>query len=110
MYLFITYDSYIANYVIEEGVVIHNITTLAVDGETSFGNGCFVEAINEGGGREIPMYDYLSSHVAYILGLYRHRPKLVSMLKEMILGYAAYVKNNRDVIGANSKILNCNTH
>lgn len=101
--------SYIANYIIEEGVVIHNVTTLAVDGETSFGNGHFVEAINEGGGREIPIYDYMSSHVAYILGLYRHRPKLVNILKQMIIGYAEYVKSDHGVIGANSKILNCNT-
>ncbi|MEZ5106160.1 MAG: DUF4954 family protein [Draconibacterium sp.] len=101
--------SYIANYVIEEGVIIHNVTTLAVDGETSFGNGQFVEAINEGGGREIPIYDYLSSHVAYILGLYRHRPKLVQLLKQMISGYAEYVKSGLGVIGANSKILNCNS-
>ena len=67
--------SYIANYRIGEGVVIHNITTLAVDGETTFGNGIRVETINEAGGREIPMYDYLSTHVAYMIALYRHRPK-----------------------------------
>ena len=66
--------SYIANYKIERDVVIHNITTLAVDGYTSFGNGVQVEAINEGGGRAIPIYDYLSAHVAYIMSLYRHRP------------------------------------
>ncbi len=101
--------SYIANYIIEEGVVIHNITTLAVDGETSFGNGLLVEAINEGGGREIPIYDFLSSHVAYMMGLYRHRPTLVNMLKKMIFDYAGYVKSDKGVIGANSKILNSNT-
>lgn len=101
--------SYIANYIIEEGVVIHNITTMAVDGESSFGNGVAVEAINEGGGREIPIYDYLSTHVAYMMALYRHRPKLINALKKMVAGYASYVKNERGVIGANSKILNCNT-
>ncbi|MCF6332084.1 MAG: DUF4954 family protein [Draconibacterium sp.] len=101
--------SYIANYIIEEGVVIDNITTLAVDGETSFGNGATVEAINEGGGREIPIYDYLSAHVAYMMSLYRHRPALVSALKKMVLGYANFVKSDKGIIGANSKILNCNT-
>lgn len=101
--------SYIANYIIEEGVVIHNVTTLAVDGETSFGNGVLVEAINEGGGREIPIYDYLSSHVAYIMSLYRHRPALVEKLKKMILGYTDFVKSKQGVIGANTRILNCNT-
>jgi hypothetical protein len=101
--------SYIANYNIGEGVIIHNVTTMAVDGETSFGNGVEVEAINEGGGRAIPVYDYLSTHVAYILALYRHRPGVVSALKEMVKAYSAKVKSNRGFIGAHSKILNCNT-
>ena len=101
--------SYIANYIIEEGVVIHNITTMAVDGETSFGNGVAVKAINEGGGREIPIYDYLSTHVAYMMALYRHRPGLINALKKMVLGYANYVQSDKGIIGANSKIINCNT-
>lgn len=101
--------SYISNYVIEEGVVIHNITTLAVDGETAFGNGVLVEAINEGGGRDIPIYDYLSTHVAYIMSLYRHRPNLVNSLKTMVSEYVDFVKSTTGRIGAFSKIINCNT-
>nr|WP_321485283.1 DUF4954 family protein [uncultured Draconibacterium sp.] len=101
--------SYIANYRIEENVVIHNVTTLAVDGETSFGNGVVVEAINEGGGREIPIYDYLSTHVAYMMALYRHRPQVVRSLKNMVVDYTKYVSSKMGMIGADSKILNCNT-
>ncbi|MBN1986899.1 MAG: DUF4954 family protein [Prolixibacteraceae bacterium] len=101
--------SYIANYSIGEGVVIHNVTTIAVDGETTFGNGVRVEAINEGGGREIPIYDHLSTHVAYMMALYRHRPKLVEALMKMVDEYSGYVKNDVGVIGAHSKIINCNT-
>ena len=101
--------SYIANYRIEENVIIHNVTTLAVDGETSFGNGVVVEAINEGGGREIPIYDYLSTHVAYMMALYRHRPQVVRSLKNMVVDYTKYVSRKMGMIGADSKILNCNT-
>lgn len=101
--------SYIANYNIEEGVIIHNVTTIAVDGETTFGNGIQVEAINEGGGRAIPAYDYLSAHLAYMLALYRHRPILVSALKRMVGNYVESIKSKVGTIGAHSKILNCNT-
>lgn len=101
--------SYIANYCIGEGVIIHNVTTLAVDGETTFGNGLRVETINEGGGREIPVYDYLSTHVAYMMALYRHRPRLVSALISMVDNYTLSVKSNMGVIGAHSRIINCNT-
>lgn len=101
--------SYIANYNIGEGVIIHNVTTIAVDGETTFGNGISVEAINEGGGRAIPVYDYLSAHVAYMLALYRHRPNLISALKKMVGNYVESIKSTVGTIGAHSKILNCNT-
>ena len=101
--------SYIANYIIGENVIIHNITTLAVDGESTFGNGVRVEAINEGGGRDIPMYDYLSAHVAYIMSLYRHRPRLVASLKQMVFDYAGSVKSDMGVIGNGSRILNTTT-
>lgn len=101
--------SYIANYRIEENVVIHNITTLAVDGKSTFGNGTQVEAINEGGGREIPIYDYLSAHTAYMMALYRHRPHLVSALKAMVNNYTAFVSSEMGEIGANSRILNTTT-
>ena len=101
--------SYIANYEIGEGVVIHNVTTIAVDGETTFGNGLPVEAINEEGGRAIPMYDYLSTHVAYILALYRHRPAVVAGLKSMVESYTESIRSSTGTIGAHTKILNCNT-
>lgn len=101
--------SYIANYKIEEQVIIHNVTTIAVDGETSFGNGVNVEAINEDGGRAVPIYDFLSTHVAYIMALYRHRPGVVLALKNMVESYTESVKNSTGVVGAYSKILNCNT-
>jgi hypothetical protein len=101
--------SYIANYNIGEGVVIHNVTTIAVDGESSFGNGLEVEAINESGGRAIPIYDFLSAHIAYMLALYRHRPAVVANLKTMVGNYAENIKSSVGTIGAHSKILNCNT-
>lgn len=101
--------SYISNYKIEEGVIIHNVTTIAIDGETTFGNGVVVETINEGGGREIPIYDYLSTHIAYIMSLYRHRPKVVASLIKMVNDYTSSVKSKAGTIGAYSKILNCNT-
>jgi len=64
--------NYIANYIIEDDVVIENVDLMAVDGISSFGNGTHVSVLNETGGRELPIYDHLSAHLAYILALYRH--------------------------------------
>lgn len=100
---------YIANYNIGDHVLIHNITTLAVDGESSFGNGLKVETINEGGGREIQIYDHLSTHVAYMMALYRHRPKLISAFNRMVSDYTRFVSGTQGQVGNYAKIINCNT-
>ena len=100
---------YIANYHIDKDSIIQNITTLAVDGETTFGNGTYVNTINEGGGRAIPIFDHLSAHVAYIMTLYRHRNKVIQKLEKMILDYTGSIKSRMGYIGRGSYIINCNT-
>jgi len=72
--------NYIANYDIEDDVVIDNVELLAVQGDSSFGNGVEVAVVNEAGGREIPIYDNLSAHVAYVMAFYRHKPKVIEKL------------------------------
>ena len=84
----------IANYVIEEDVVIENIDLLAVEGLSSFGNGVEVSVVNEAGGREISIYDGLSAQKAYILAFYRHRPRLIEKLRQMITDYTASVTSS----------------
>jgi len=101
--------SYIANYTIEDDVVIENIDLLALDGQTSFGNGTDAAVINEAGGREIPIYDNLSAQLGYVIALYRHRPKLIEKLRALISQYAASVASSMGLVGAGVKILNCRT-
>ncbi|MCD6113108.1 MAG: DUF4954 family protein [Bacteroidales bacterium] len=102
-------ENYIANYVIEDDVVIDNVDTLVVDGESSFGNGTKVKAINEGGGREIPIYDFLSAHTAYILALYRHRPGVIKALENLIAEYSKSVTSSMGLIAKGALLINCKT-
>ncbi len=101
--------NYIANYIVEDDVVIENVDMVAVEGESSFGNGVIVEAINEGGGREIPIYDYLSAHTAYILALYRHMPKVIKALEKVIADYTKSVTSSMGLIARGAKLINCRT-
>ena len=101
--------NYLANYIIEDDVVIENVDMIAVEGESSFGNGVIVEAINEGGGREIPIYDYLSAHTAYILALYRHKPKVIESLEQVIADYTKTVTSSMGLIERGAKLINCRT-
>ena len=76
-------QNYIANYEIGHDTFIENVDVLLVDGVSKFGNGVEVSVLNETGGREVIINDKLSSHLAYIMALYRHRPELTARLKEI---------------------------
>ena len=99
--------NYITNYIIEDDVVIDNIDLLAVEGKSTFGNGTEVAVVNESGGREIPIYDQLSAHTAYVIAFYRHRPEVIGRLQQMIADYSASVKSSMGVVGKGAKLLNC---
>ena len=102
-------ENYIANYDIEDEVLIDHVSLLAVEGESTFGNGVEAAVINETGGREIPIYDGLSSHVGYLLALYRHQPVLIEKLRTMIARYVDSVRSTRGRIGAKARLSNCKT-
>lgn len=101
--------NYIANYRIGDNVIIENTNLIVNDGESTFGNGVKVPVINEGGGREIPIYDHLSSHMAYILALYRHETQMIEQLEKMISDYADSRKDTMGTISDNVRIFNCGT-
>ncbi len=100
---------FIANYDIEDGVVIRNCGHISTEGFSSFGNGTRVAVLNETGGRELSIWDRLTSHMAYIITLYRHRPAAVEAIERMIEEYAATVRSDRGIIGAGAYIAGCGT-
>jgi len=99
--------NYIANYRIGDNTCIENVNAVLVDGRTTFGNGVRVPVMNEGGGREIPIFNELSASLAYILTLYRHRPKMIHALEQQIDAYAEAQADEMGYIGSNVRILNC---
>ena len=101
--------NYIANYRIGEDTFIQNTEMLYVEGESSFGNGVEVSVLNETGGREVVMNDHLSAHFAYIQSFYRHRPKLIAKMQEIVKRYADKKTSNIGVIGNNVRIVNAGT-
>lgn len=101
--------SYIANYTIGDNVLIDNVDIIAVDGACSFGNGVHVDVINEGGGRDIPIFNQLSAQIAYLLALYRHKTILVDELKRMIVAYTESITSTIGTIGDDVTILNAKT-
>jgi len=97
---------YIANYNIEDKVVIKNCGKIRTEGISSFGNGTSVNVLNETGGRSVKIWDRLSAHEAYIIALYRHRKKAVSKIEEMVDDYSVNHSSGTGTIGQNSRIFN----
>ncbi len=99
--------AYIANYEIQDGVCIENCAVLETTYESAFGNGVMVAAVNEAGGREVPIYDKLSAQIAYMIAMYRHRPLLVAALEKMIAGYCDSVRSPMGSVGRGSQLRGC---
>lgn len=99
--------NFISNYKIGRNVIIENVDLIAVFEKSSFGNGAKVSPLNEAGGREVPICNELSAHVAYMLALYRHRTKLIQNLQNIIEDYVSRITSDMGEIGDDVIIRNC---
>jgi len=94
----------LSNYIIEGNVVISNVGTLVVNEESSFGNGTEIEVLNEGGGRELPIFDRLSSQTGYLTVLYRHDKVFTGKMLGLIREYCESKRSNRGLIQTGARI------
>jgi len=100
---------YIANYNIEDKVVIKNCGKIHTEGISTFGNGTEIAVLNETGGRVVKMWDRLSAHEAYIIALYRHRGTAIDSIEKMVDDYSSSLSSETGTIGRSSRIFNCST-
>ncbi len=99
----------VKNYRIGDNVVIENVNSISVTGTSSFGNGFEIEVLNEGGGRELKIFDRLSAQLAYMLVSYQHDPDLIDALDRMITDYAEKISSTYGTIGEGAEIMNSGT-
>lgn len=97
----------LANYDIEDEVTIENVNALLVNSENSFGNGVKIDILNEGGGRNIKIFDQLSAQIAYLWVIYRHNKNLINQLSKIVDLYISKKLSDRGKIEKGSKINNC---
>jgi hypothetical protein len=94
----------LSNYVIEGNVAISNIGSLVVNEESVFGNGTEIEVLNEGGGRELPIFDRLSSQTGYLTVLYRHDKDFTDKILGLIRKYCESKRSNKGLIQTGARI------
>ncbi|MDO9549077.1 MAG: DUF4954 family protein, partial [Candidatus Marinimicrobia bacterium] len=96
----------LANYDIGDNVIIENCKSIISEGNSGFGNGVELDVLNEGGGRTLPIFDILSSQIAYLLVNYRHDKLFTEKLLSIIADYSNSKKTDRGIIGSGSVIRN----
>lgn len=99
----------VKNYKIMNQVILENVQSISVSASSTFGNGFEIEVLNEGGGRELKIFDKLSAQLAYILVSYRHNPALIDAINGMISDYAAKCSSDTGSIGTGAEIRNTGT-
>lgn len=100
--------NYIANYVIGHDTFIENVNVMFNDEDAVFGNGVEVAVLNETGGREVMIYDRLTAQIAYIMALYRHRPRMIEKLKGLVSEYRDSVRSSVGKVGCHVMIVDTN--
>jgi len=99
----------IRNYQLGNGVIMQNVDTATVSESSAFGNGQEIDVLNEGGGRELKIFDKLTSQLAYILVSYRHNPDLIASINAMIDQYVKEKTSGTGTIGSGAEILQTRT-
>lgn len=96
----------IANYEIEDGVIIENAGAIYMEGESSFGNGVETSPIMEGNGRSVKIFNRLNSHIAYIVAMYRHNYLMREKINKIIENYSSSKISKFGLIKKHAKIIN----
>ena len=91
--------SHLANYRIGDGAVVTDVGRMTTHPGATFGNGIEIEPVNEGGGRELRIFNELSCQFAYLMCMHRYRPDVVKALDAMVDEYVATVKSDTGEVG-----------
>jgi len=97
---------HIANYNIGDDVCIENVGRMETKPGSTFGNGVEIEPINEGGGRELTLFNRLDSQFAHLLCLHKYRPQLNTALAKIAEQEVKKARADRGTVGNGARIAN----
>lgn len=94
-------------YEISHHAILDTIQSLSVTGKTAFGNGTEIEVLNEGGGRELPIFDQLSAQIAYCLVHFRHNKALTEKILALVNDHCESKTSTTGCVGPYAKVRHC---
>jgi hypothetical protein len=99
--------SSIQGYVIEDDVVIEDISCLVCEAGVFFGNGYSVPVMNETGGRSVALFNELTAQIAHLVVFYRHDSALQSKLDTLISEQVQSRRHSRGRVSRGARIRDC---
>lgn len=100
--------SHLANYRIGDGAVVTDVGQMTTRAGSTFGNGVVLEPVNEGGGREVPMFNEMSCQFAYLLSMHRYRAEMTERLLAMAKAFVAEVSSDAGTVGDRAVVAHVN--
>ena len=91
--------SHLANYRIGDGAVVTDVGQMTTRAGATFGNGVVAEPVNEGGGREVPIFNEMSCQFAYLMCMHRYRSEMTARLQAMADAFVAGMTSDLGTIG-----------
>ena len=101
---YISYST-ICNYAIGNNCHIDSVLRMECRHASTFGNGVMVATVNENGGRSIPIYNELTSQIAYIMAMMRNRTEAIDELQRKVANEAEKLRSTIGCIEDDVKIL-----
>ena len=95
----------LANYDVASGACIENVGRMECHPGAKFGNGVEAEVLNEAGGREVLLFNELSSQFAHLMCLHRYRSGLIEALREIGSTAAQQAHVERGQVGSGAHVL-----
>ncbi len=99
---------HLANYRIGDGAVVTDVGQMVTRAGAAFGNGVVLEPVNEGGGREVPMFNEMSSQFAYVMSMHRYRTEMTLRLQEIVDAYVTEITSDTGVVGEHAVVAHVN--
>ena len=97
--------STLRNYTIGNNCHIDSVLRMECRHSSLFGNGVMVAAVNENGGRSIPIYNELTSQIAYLMAMMRNKVAMSEELQRKAMAEAEKVRSTIGSVGDNVTIL-----
>ncbi|MBO5901407.1 MAG: DUF4954 family protein [Alistipes sp.] len=101
---YISYST-LRNYTIGNNCHIDSVLRMECRHSSLFGNGVMVSTVNENGGRSIPIYNELTSQIAYLMAMMRNKVAMSEELQRKAMAEAEKARSEIGRVGDNVTIL-----